>query len=223
MSEICSLSEKSLNQNRDRLPKCNRKVLLQVKVLASEAAKTEDSSQQSRLHCELFSLFGVGVKMEVLQKSWSQKHTKTRILRRIAGILVRSNQRKSNFRCTCILIRWSKWKCSTNQITVPLKQNFWRKRFDFTVAICRANVRRFLAPQLSAMVDGIIKGTEQRLSRGLFKVAVELGAVTHLLAAVHEVDDDTLRKLRAMCVDEVKRINGVINFEKAVRYQRRDE
>lgn len=81
----------------------------------------------------------------------------------------------------------------------------------------------FLAPQLSAMVDGIIKGTEQRLSRGLFKVAVELGAVTHLLAAVHEVDDDTLRKLRAMCVDEVTRINGVINFEKAVRYQRRDE
>lgn len=81
----------------------------------------------------------------------------------------------------------------------------------------------FLAPQLSEMVDGIVKGTEQRLSRGLFKVAVELGAVTHLLAAVHEVDDDTLRKLRAMCVDEVKRINGVINFEKAVRYQRSDE
>ena len=66
------------------------------------------------------------------------------------------------------------------------------------------------------------QGTEQRLSRALFKIAVELGAVTHMLAAVHEIDDDTMIKLRAMCIDEVKRINGVINFEKAVRYQRLD-
>ena len=76
--------------------------------------------------------------------------------------------------------------------------------------------------QLTAMAEGIVKGTEQRLSRALFKIAVELGAVTHMLAAVHEIDDDTMIKLRAMCIDEVKRINGVINFEKAVRYQRLD-
>jgi len=80
----------------------------------------------------------------------------------------------------------------------------------------------FIAPQLTAMAEGIVKGTEQRLSRALFKIAVELGAVTHMLAAVHEIDDDTMIKLRAMCIDEVKRINGVINFEKAVRYQRLD-
>lgn len=80
----------------------------------------------------------------------------------------------------------------------------------------------FIAPQLTAMAEGIVKGTEHRLSRALFKIAVELGAVTHMLAAVHEIDDDTMIKLRAMCIDEVKRINGVINFEKAVRYQRLD-
>ena len=78
----------------------------------------------------------------------------------------------------------------------------------------------YLAPQLATLTEGIVKGTEQRLSRALFKVAVELGAVSHMLAAVHEIDDDTMIKLRAMCTDEVKRINGVINFERAVRYQR---
>ncbi len=41
-----------------------------------------------------------------------------------------------------------------------------------------------------------------------------------MLAAVHEIDDKTMVNLRAMCTDEVKRINGIINFEKAVRYQR---
>lgn len=57
----------------------------------------------------------------------------------------------------------------------------------------------------------------------MFKIAVELGAVTHMLAALNEIDDETLFKLRMMCTDEVKRINGIINFEKAVRYQRNDD
>ncbi len=78
----------------------------------------------------------------------------------------------------------------------------------------------FIAPQLAAMTEGIVKGSEQRLSRATFKIAVELGAVTHMLAALNEIDDETLFKLRMMCTDEVKRINGIINFEKAVRYQR---
>ena len=80
----------------------------------------------------------------------------------------------------------------------------------------------YLAPQLATLTEGIVKGTEQRLSRAMFKIAVELGAITHMLAAVHDIDDDTMIKLRAMCTDEVKRINGIINFEKAVRYQRSD-
>ena len=81
----------------------------------------------------------------------------------------------------------------------------------------------YLAPQIATLTEGIVKGTEQRLSRALFKVAVELGAISHMLAAVHDIDDDTMIKLRAMCTDEVKRINGIINFEKTVRYQRAEE
>lgn len=80
----------------------------------------------------------------------------------------------------------------------------------------------FIAPQLAVITEGIVKGSEQKLSRALFKLAVEVGALTHMLAAINEIDDDTLKKLRIMCMDEVKRINGIINFEKAVRYQRSD-
>ena len=78
----------------------------------------------------------------------------------------------------------------------------------------------FIAPQLVAITEGIVRGSEQNLSRAMFKIAVELGALTHMLAAMNDVDDATLYKLRLMCSDEVKRINGIINFEKAVRYQR---
>ena len=83
-----------------------------------------------------------------------------------------------------------------------------------------SSATEFIAPQLAVITEGIVKGSEQKLSRAMFKIAVELGAITHMLAAVHEIDDDTMIKLRAMCTDEVKRINGIINFEKAVRYQR---
>ncbi len=77
----------------------------------------------------------------------------------------------------------------------------------------------FVAPQIAALTEGIIKGSEQKLCRAMFKIAVELGAVTHMLAAMNQIDEQTLFKLRSMCIDEVRHINGVINFEKAVRYQ----
>lgn len=81
----------------------------------------------------------------------------------------------------------------------------------------------YLAPQIGTITDGIIKGSEQRLSRALFKLAVEVGVQTHVLAAINDIGDSTLFKLRDMVTDEVRRINGIINFESALRYQRSDE
>ena len=81
----------------------------------------------------------------------------------------------------------------------------------------------YLAPQIGTITDGIIKGSEQRLSRALFKLAVEVGVQTHVLAAINDIDDTTLFKLRDMVTDEVRRINGIINFESALRYQRSNE
>ena len=78
----------------------------------------------------------------------------------------------------------------------------------------------YISPMITETVKATIKGTEQRLARLLFKVAVELGKLSHMTAAINDVDDETMVKLRAMCTDEVRRINGVINFERAVRYQR---
>ncbi|WP_124101278.1 hypothetical protein [Ruminococcus sp. Marseille-P6503] len=77
----------------------------------------------------------------------------------------------------------------------------------------------YLSPMITETVKAQIKGTEQRLSRLLFKVAVELGKLSHMTAAVNEVDDETLDKLHAMCVNEVRKINGIIDYEDAAEYQ----
>ena len=70
------------------------------------------------------------------------------------------------------------------------------------------------------MLDGMIKGSEQRTSRLLFKIAVELDKLSQLTAAVNELDDEAMEKLQEMCVQQVRKINGIVNFEDAYKYQK---
>lgn len=81
----------------------------------------------------------------------------------------------------------------------------------------------YLSPRITSSVEAVIHGSEQRLSRNLFKMAVELGKLSHMIAVDNNVDEDTLQELHAMCVDEVRHINGCINFESAVRFQNDEE
>ena len=78
----------------------------------------------------------------------------------------------------------------------------------------------FLAPVITKIVDSSVQLSEQRISRNLFKIAVELGKISHMIAATNDIDDETVDSLHRMCVDEVRRINGVINYESAVRFQK---
>ena len=78
----------------------------------------------------------------------------------------------------------------------------------------------YLSPMITESVAATIKGTEQHITRILFKVAVELGKLSHMLAAAHDVDKETLRQLHSMCVSEVRKINGIINYEDAVKFQK---
>ena len=101
------------------------------------------------------------------------------------------------------------------------KSEFIEKAVKFYIGYLKeeSNVN-YLSKHITEMVDATISGTEQRLARLLFKIAVELGKLSHMVAAANDVDDETLRKLQAMCVAEVRKINGVISYDSAVKYQR---
>ena len=101
------------------------------------------------------------------------------------------------------------------------KTEFIEKAVMFYIGYLRQQEEvNYLSPLITETVKAQIKGTEQRLARLLFKVAVELGKLSHMTAAINDVDDETLEKLHAMCVNEVRRINGIIDFQDAVGYQR---
>lgn len=78
----------------------------------------------------------------------------------------------------------------------------------------------FLAPAFSSFLESSLKNFEIQNNRNVFKVAVELAKLSNMLATLNELDEDQLRKLHIHCVDEVKRINGIIDFEDTVKYQK---
>ncbi len=100
------------------------------------------------------------------------------------------------------------------------KTEFIEKAVKFYLGYLKEeNNINYISPMITETVKAQIKGTEQRLARLMFKVAVELAKLSNISAAVNEVDDETLRKLHEMCVVEVRRINGIIDFEDAFEYQ----
>ena len=100
------------------------------------------------------------------------------------------------------------------------KTEFIEKAVKFYIGYLRQREEvNYLSPMITETVKAQINGTEQRLARLIFKVAVELGKLSHMTAAMNDVDDETLKSLHAMCVTEVRKINGIIDYEDAVEYQ----
>ncbi|SDB40444.1 hypothetical protein SAMN02910317_02015 [Ruminococcaceae bacterium FB2012] len=100
------------------------------------------------------------------------------------------------------------------------KSEFIEKAIKFYIGyLDEENSVNYISPLISETVKAEIKGTEQRLSRLMFKVAVELAKLAQMTASMYNGDEESVRDLHAYCINEVRRINGIINCEDAVAYQ----
>ena len=68
-------------------------------------------------------------------------------------------------------------------------------------------------------MKSIMRDSENRQNRNLFRIAVELGMLMNVMAATHDIDEDALDKLRGDCIEEIKRINGTLSLDTAVKWQ----
>lgn len=78
----------------------------------------------------------------------------------------------------------------------------------------------YLSDELLATVHGVMTENNNRLRSLLFKWCVELNMAMHTIAAHFDVDELDRKELRKFAEDEVKRANGQISFDKALRIQR---
>lgn len=79
------------------------------------------------------------------------------------------------------------------------------------------DVADFLPPIFVHAMRGTLQCSEDRISRLLFKLAVEMSMMMNVLAIGLEIDADQMDRLRGQCVQAVKRSNGGISFKDTVK------
>ncbi len=69
-------------------------------------------------------------------------------------------------------------------------------------------------------MKSIVSESDNRHSKMLFKLAVEIAIMQNLVAATNDIDPLSLERLKGECVKEVKRLNGSFSFEDALDWQK---
>ena len=77
----------------------------------------------------------------------------------------------------------------------------------------------YLPDIVVSTLKSILKESDTRQNRNLFRMAVELSMVMNILASQEGISEIALDRLRGDCIAEVKKLNGVISMDTAVEWQ----
>jgi hypothetical protein len=101
------------------------------------------------------------------------------------------------------------------------KSEFIEKAVNFYIGyLTSEDNKSFLPSIVTSTLKSIVAESDNRTSRILFKIAVELAMLQNIVAATNQIDDISLNRLRGECVKEVKKLNGGLTFEDAVNWQK---
>lgn len=110
------------------------------------------------------------------------------------------------------------WYKKTNCLS---RGEFIEKAVDFYVGYLSSNDNKEYLPSIViSTLKSIVAESENKQSRMLFKLAVEMAIMMNLMASEQELDSIELERLRGECVKEVKRLNGSFSFEDALAWQK---
>ena len=83
--------------------------------------------------------------------------------------------------------------------------------------------KSYLPNMFLSTMKSIVRESNNRMGRLLFKLAVEISMLLNVAASMWDIDKSELASLRGNCIEEVKRINGTISFDDAVDWQQGDD
>lgn len=83
--------------------------------------------------------------------------------------------------------------------------------------------KSYLPNMFLSTMKSIVRESNNRMGRLLFKLAVETSMLLNVAASMWDIDKSELARLRGNCIEEVKRINGTISFDDAVDWQQGDD
>ena len=118
-----------------------------------------------------------------------------------------------------VIRRMDSWLEEDNCST---RSEFIEKALRFYMGyLATEDTSEYLSQALVDTLQGIVADNSNRLRTMIFKWCVELNMMGHTIAAHFRADPINRRELRAYAVDEVKRTNGQISFDRALDQQRR--
>ena len=118
-----------------------------------------------------------------------------------------------------VIRRMDSWLEEDNCST---RSEFIEKALRFYMGyLATEDTSEYLTQALVDTLQGIVADNSNRLRTMIFKWCVELNMMGHTIAAHFRADPINRRELRAYAVDEVKRTNGQISFDRALDQQRR--
>lgn len=101
------------------------------------------------------------------------------------------------------------------------RSEFIEKAIIFYVGYLSSNDNsQYLPNVVTSTLKSIVAESDNRMSRLIFKLAVELAMTMNIIASLQDIDKMTLTKLRGECVKEVKRLNGSFSFDDAYDWQK---
>ena len=101
------------------------------------------------------------------------------------------------------------------------KSEFIENAVNFYCGYLKMNSSEpFLSTVLRETLKKLIKASDDRICKLIFKIAVELAITMNVVAANQGVDKEVLNSLRGECVKEVKKTNGIFTFDEADNWQK---
>lgn len=97
------------------------------------------------------------------------------------------------------------------------RSEFIEKAVLFYISSLVVKEDNYLPYTMTSVLQGMMDNTEKRQSKLLFKLAVELDIMSHVLASAVDVDPMQLERIRGFCVEEVKRSVGSISLASALQ------
>lgn len=112
-----------------------------------------------------------------------------------------------------------KWYLTDNCTS---QSEFIEKAIYFYIGYLSADTGSDYLPKIIvSTLKGIVSESDNRISRVLFKMAVEQAVTMNVVAATCGISREQIDKLRGVCVSQVKRSNGSYSFEDAYDFQKR--
>ena len=100
------------------------------------------------------------------------------------------------------------------------KSEFIEKAVRFYIGYLTAEDKsNYLPNMFLSNMRAIASESDNRVSRMLFKLAVEQAMMMNIMAANYDIEPGTLSRLRGSCVEEVKRLGGSFSMKDAVEWQ----